>query len=85
MLLNPRALRKLLITATEKNQNNLKKLRRRLLKDPWKVLDSKTDGTNNINQNEFAGSVNNEQVRKDTNLTGRVEDASELYISVLTE
>jgi len=78
MSLNLRSLRKL--AEPVRKDLNLKELRKRLLSQkPWNQYKSKTDGTSNINTNDFAGSANNEQIRKDNNLTGQVEDASEMY------
>lgn len=85
MILNPSAL-KAAIVADSRQDINLKELRQRLLKKkPWKQFKDPSDGHSNINQNDYASSVNNEQIRKDNNLTGQTEDASEMYQSIVVD
>ena len=75
-----------LLAEPAKKDLNLKELRKRLLsRKPWNQYKSRTDGTSNINTNDFAGSSNNEQIRKDNNLTGQSEDASEMYQSIVVD
>lgn len=70
----------------ELKPKRLRLLRKRILNNqPWRQWTSQFDGQSNINTNQFGCSSNNEQIKKDNNLTGLVEDSSELYYSILVD
>lgn len=78
MLLNIRSARQQL-----KTKKKIKDYVKKIVKNPNSQTDQPEE--KDIDTNRFLENVNNEQIKKDNNLTGWSEDASESYISVVVD